>query len=232
MAVFIALNAVGFAFLEKSFTLSKAFYCDLIFGLINPILVNFSIGILLKIYFIQTGSWAIIDLPSMMPIGVLYVLAIIFSDLWGYAWHSLYHHTPLWRLHFIHHSTQELRWHSILRFHPLETILTHSTLFIVLGTVGIPFKNYVVVNIVLFFFSALSHARVSWGYGLFGKIFVSPVYHSIHHQKSTQHANLGLLFVWWDQILGKSLFEKGNSTETADGHDSWIKLICHPFRIK
>lgn len=234
MSGFLLLNVIAFSFLERRFKLGRAFFCDLLFGFINPVLVSFSVSIFLKFYFIKTGLWALIDLPSILPSIIIYPLAIVFADFWGYLWHFAYHHSPLWRMHFIHHSTQDLRWHSILRFHPLENIITHTTLFIVLGSVGIPFGNYLVLSILIFLFSAISHAKLNWTLGWLGKIFVSPAYHSIHRQKSTQDKNLGLMFVWWDRILGRSIFEKQDMTETdnSGANDRFFRLLVYPFRIK
>lgn len=231
---FLAFNTLAFAFLEKKISLGKSFFCDLTFGLINPLLVTSFINFSLKFFFLKTQIWGLVNLPELVSIFILFPLIIVFADLWGYGWHLIYHHTIFWRLHFIHHSTKDLRWHSILRFHPLETILTHASLFIILGIFGIPFQNFVILNIAIFIFSALSHSKVNWNFGVLGKIFVSPAYHSIHHQQKTQDKNLGLMFVWWDQLLGKRLLtnniEKG--AEASESRDSWFKLLIHPFLIK
>jgi sterol desaturase/sphingolipid hydroxylase (fatty acid hydroxylase superfamily) len=230
---FIGLNAIAFWLLEKKYSFGKAFFCDLIFSVTNPIIVAFILSKVLFYYFSLTGTWSLINLPLLIPEWQLWVLVILFADLWGYVWHLIYHHTFLWRLHFIHHSSRDLRWHSSLRFHPIEIIMTHSTLFIILGCCGIPYKNYVFLNIFIFVFTALSHSKVNWNYGFLGKMIVSPAYHALHHQESTQHMNLGHMFVIWDHLLKKSINPLQLPNEVNQtGNDSWIKLWIHPFRFK
>lgn len=230
---FIGLNAIAFGLLERQYSMGKAFFCDVLFGITNPILVNFMISKVLFTYFSLSGPWVLIDLPSLFPNWLLWVAVIIFADLWGYAWHTIYHQTFLWHLHFIHHSSRELRWHSELRFHPVETVITHASLFMVLSCFGIPYKNYVWLNLFYFVFSALSHAKVNWNFGVLGKIIISPAYHAIHHQEATQHMNLGNLFVIWDQLFKKSIYPVVRPNEiNRTGNDHWIKLWFHPLRLK
>ena len=229
---FIGLNIVAFGLLEKKYTLGRAFFCDLLFGMTNPIIANFFVSKVLFYYFSLSGTWSLINLPSILPLWVLWVLVIFFADLWAYTWHLIYHETFLWKLHFIHHSSRDLRWHSSLRFHPIETVITHSTLFIILGCFGIPYKNYVFLNIFMFVFSALSHAKVNWHFGILGKMIVSPAYHALHHQEKTQHKNLGHMFVIWDQLLKKRINPVHLPKEqNQTGNDTWIKLWIHPFRF-
>lgn len=229
---FITLNLLVFSIIEKRFSYGRAFLCDLTFGFINPMLLSFFLSRLLHFSFSTSGAWGYINLKAMLPTWLLWTVIIIFMDGWGYMWHLLFHQKFLWRFHFIHHSSGDLRWHSHLRFHPIETLLTNCSMFLVLGLFGMPFTSFVYINLLIFSFSSLAHSNVDWTFGPIGKIIISPAYHSVHHMRSTQDKNLGNLLMIWDQLLNKSIYPDKRPAQEGESSDNWFKLIVRPFRLK
>jgi len=56
----------------------------------------------------------------------------------------------------------------------------------------------------------LPHANLRWRFGPFGKVFVSPAFHRLHHAVEPLDArgtvNFGFVLVCWDQMIHRAIF--------------------------
>lgn len=148
---------------------------------------------------------------------MLIALATDFA-LWVSHW--LQHRVPwLWEFHKVHHSALVLTPPSAERMHPVDTVLgmTIGGLGIGLSTAilrhwlgpaaweATAFGNNVVV---VAFYAAAYHIRHSHLWlpltGIWGRIFISPAHHQIHHSSDPAHfdKNIGLIFALWDWMAG------------------------------
>jgi sterol desaturase/sphingolipid hydroxylase (fatty acid hydroxylase superfamily) len=88
--------------------------------------------------------------------------------------------TPLWRLHAVHHSQEELSILTTFRAHPLVHVSFLISAVPVLA-IGSNAVTPTVVFTVYACLGALPHANLRWTYGRIGSVLISPAYHRIHH---------------------------------------------------
>lgn len=153
--------------------------------------------------------------------GVLHaVLGAVAMDLAIFVTHLLQHRVPLlWEFHKVHHSAEVLTPITIYRMHPIDIILTASTVSLFVGAAhGILALIYgaVPANSVLFGINAglfiyyvagynLRHSHVRLGYPkALSHILVSPLQHQVHHSCRPEHIdrNFGFALSLWDWLAG------------------------------
>src|SRR5665213_2460021 len=155
---------------------------------------------------------------NIHKIGLLYQFQIPFSlkliagllciDFVIYWVHRLEHTLPLlWRLHRVHHSDTNVDSSTFFRFHPFDAIIDDTLPVISSAIFGID------ISIVVFFFfinvilTILQHTRFTyppWIDTSFGKIFVVPNFHKVHHHQNQFYtdSNFGFIFIFWDKMFG------------------------------
>jgi sterol desaturase/sphingolipid hydroxylase (fatty acid hydroxylase superfamily) len=126
--------------------------------------------------------------------------------------------TPLWRLHTIHHSQEELSVLTSFRAHPLM----HTTGFFISTLVALAMMgerslapalitSYVCLG-------TLPHANVGWSFGPLGRVIVSPAYHRRHHSAEGEHdVNLAVVLPVWDMLAGRARFPERTATPFRTG---------------
>jgi sterol desaturase/sphingolipid hydroxylase (fatty acid hydroxylase superfamily) len=180
----------------------------------------------------------------------LWILAFDFA-LW--LQHYWFHRFPLlWEFHKVHHSAEVMTPFTAGRMHPVEEFAGNimSGLFVgfAYSLIVRAFGDIMVLqlfqlNIVLFLFYTLGfhlrHSHVWMPYtGIWGKIFVSPAHHQLHHSVERAHwdRNMGFIFAFWDKIFGTLVVPERdqkitfgvNGVEEQD-YDSVWKLYSVPF---
>lgn len=146
-----------------------------------------------------TASW-----PLWLVVGVTLVAMDGANWIAHYADHRL---APLWRLHAVHHSQEELSVLTSFRAHPL----VHTTGFL-LATVpvvvlmgGRPIAPVLITVYVCL--GTLAHTNVRWTFGPLGRLVVSPAYHRLHHSlDGPQGLNLGIVLTIWDVLSRRARF--------------------------
>ena len=125
--------------------------------------------------------------------------------------HYFLHKVPvLWEFHKVHHSAEVLTPVTAGRVHPLEDAMnilfsgTFGGVSLALcrflwgpdtAMFGVFQLNALVVTFYLFGFH-LRHSHIWLPYkGIWGKLFVSPAHHQLHHSVAQRH---------WDKILASS----------------------------
>ena len=191
-------------------------------------------------------SWFVIPFTT-----IVWALAVDFS-LW--LGHYLMHKVPiLWEFHKVHHSAEVLTPLTAGRSHPVDDALT----ILVSGIFGgfalaacrfifgsnVTMLGLFELNIVLvvfyFFGFHLRHSHIWLPYtGVWGKLFISPAHHQVHHSVAERHwdKNLGFVFAIWDWMFGtlytvdrRETFAFGmNGHEEAEYH-SVLALYFLPF---
>jgi sterol desaturase/sphingolipid hydroxylase (fatty acid hydroxylase superfamily) len=154
--------------------------------------------------------------PQIVVIGV--ILAGIDAANW--AAHVANHRSlALWRLHALHHSQVDMSVLTTFRTHPLVHASYLPALFpvLILGASGtVPGAALIVYGCLV----TLPHANLRWTFGPFGRIFVSPAYHRLHHVlepiDSRGTVNFGFVLVCWDQLFRLAAYPSGG-TAAATG---------------
>jgi sterol desaturase/sphingolipid hydroxylase (fatty acid hydroxylase superfamily) len=160
------------------------------------------------------GSWT-----SAWPIWLLVPVTLIAMDAANWLAHLADHRIPpLWRLHTIHHSQEELSVLTSFRAHPLM----HTTGFFISTVAALAMMGdrslaptlitgYVCLG-------TLPHANVGWTFGPFRKVIVSPAYHRRHHSAEGEHdVNLAVVLPVWDVLAGRARFPDRVATPLRTG---------------
>jgi sterol desaturase/sphingolipid hydroxylase (fatty acid hydroxylase superfamily) len=146
-----------------------------------------------------TASW-----PNWLLVSATLVAMDGANWLAHYADHRV---APLWRLHAVHHTQEELSVLTSFRAHPL----VHTTGFL-LATVPVivlmGHRSLAPMLITTYVcLGTLAHTNVRWRFGPLGRLVVSPAYHRLHHAADgVDGVNLGIVFTIWDVLAGRARF--------------------------
>ena len=160
------------------------------------------------------GSWT-----ATWPAWVLVPVTLAVMDAANWLAHLADHRiAPLWRLHTIHHSQEELNVLTSFRAHPLM----HTTGFFVstLAALAMMGERSLAPTLITAYvcLGALPHANVAWTFGRFGKLIVSPAYHRRHHSAEGEHdVNLAVVLPVWDILAGRARFPDRGTTSFRTG---------------
>ena len=163
-------------------------------------------------------------------VGLLTIALFIAYELSYWLDHYLSHRIPfLWEFHKVHHSAEVLSPLTNFRVHPVDSLVFYNITALVMGATG-GLVNYglgqtthqfTIANsnvITLAFFFLVGHLQHSHFWiaftGLWGRLFLSPAHHQIHHSTNPIHfdKNLGLCLGIWDWLFG-TLYVPGSKRE-------------------
>lgn len=151
-------------------------------------------------------------------VSVVYT-AVLFVcwDASRFAVHVAMHKVPwLWRFHAVHHSAETLTPLTLLRVHPVESVVMQLRGVLVTGALTAVFftlfgskaQQVTVLGVnaltlgCSWTLSNLRHSHVFLGWGIIEKVLVSPAQHQLHHSKDHVNINFGTWLSIWDQLYG------------------------------
>jgi sterol desaturase/sphingolipid hydroxylase (fatty acid hydroxylase superfamily) len=141
-------------------------------------------------------------------------------DLGFFIDHTLKHRIPaLWELHKTHHSAEVLTPLVNFRVHPLDSLILANTLSLFIGVVGgaatwllgrratsfLVFDDNVLMVLYIYLTAQLQHTQIWIPFtGLWGRVFMSPAHHQLHHSADPAHfnCNMGASLALWDWLAG------------------------------
>jgi sterol desaturase/sphingolipid hydroxylase (fatty acid hydroxylase superfamily) len=165
----------------------------------------------------RLAPWLVLPRVPGVPGWCFVALAVLGIDAVDWLAHLANHRVnPLWRLHAVHHSQEELSILTTYRTHPLVHV---SFLISAIPILAIE-DNTATPAVVLTVYAclgALPHANVRWTYGPFGRILISPAYHRIHHAATGRlDINLGTVFAIWDAASRRAVFPARSSSAAIE----------------
>jgi len=143
---------------------------------------------------------------AAQPFALQVVEILVVAELGGYWAHRAAHAIPaLWRLHAVHHSSEELDWLAAHRQHPVEAawfLLVANLPLLVLG-----FRPDALAGLIVFqkIYAAFLHANVRLSFGAFDVALASPAFHRWHHDRDAgarTTTNFSSLFPILDVLFG------------------------------
>jgi sterol desaturase/sphingolipid hydroxylase (fatty acid hydroxylase superfamily) len=154
---------------------------------------------------------------TRQPVWLQAIEILLLSDLISYWIHRLLHvYRPMWRVHAIHHSAEQIDWLVASRNHPLEPVLFKVLMNYPLYLMG--FSPVLLASLMpgVATYSLLLHANLSWGYGPLGYVLASPAFHRWHHSSETDAVdkNYAQLFSFWDYLFATAYFPRGVHSST------------------
>jgi sterol desaturase/sphingolipid hydroxylase (fatty acid hydroxylase superfamily) len=157
-------------------------------------------------------------------LNALRTLALFLAyDLGFFVDHSLKHRIPaLWELHKAHHSAEVLTPLVNFRVHPLDSLILANNLGLVIGVIGgaaqyalgrqavsfTLFDQNVLMLLYIYLTAQLQHSQIWIPFtGVWGRVFMSPAHHQLHHSTDPAHfnCNLGASLAIWDWLVGSLL---------------------------
>jgi len=165
-----------------------------------------ALGLDLRSINLLEGFGPIAQLPHWMQIAGILVVAD-FCDYWTHRWMHL---GPLWRVHAIHHSPEEMSWLSSSRVHPLNDLITRAFQLFPIAALGFSLQAVLAVVPLVSFYVMFLHANVRWNFGPLRWLIVSPAYHRWHHTSDLEgiDKNFSGIFPIWDLLFGTAYFPK------------------------
>lgn len=159
-------------------------------------------------------------LPQAAVRAIATVALFVAYEFAYWLYHFLSHKVPvLWDFHKVHHTAEVLSPLTAFRVHPIDTLLfanvtavlvglTGGILHYVLGAGAAPLtlsgSNAILVSFI-FLTVHLQHSHVWISFtGVWGRIFLSPAHHQIHHSANPVHfnRNFGSCLSLWDWAFG------------------------------
>jgi sterol desaturase/sphingolipid hydroxylase (fatty acid hydroxylase superfamily) len=145
---------------------------------------------------------------SRLPIWIEIPLLAVCHDFFGYWIHRAFHSRYLWRFHAVHHSSEQVDWMSLFRFHPVENFILQVVRACGLMLLGFSFAHIGLYHgTFAFAVGLLAHANVRTGFwerAPFKYLLVSPALHHWHHstEKEGLDRNFATVFPFWDLLFG------------------------------
>jgi sterol desaturase/sphingolipid hydroxylase (fatty acid hydroxylase superfamily) len=128
-------------------------------------------------------------------------------DFLQYNIHRLLHHVPwMWRFHRVHHSTEEMGFGALMRFHFMEHVFYRTLEYLPLAMLGFGLTDFFMVHIFTFVTGQLYHSNLYIPLGKLKYLFSSPQMHLWHHAKDfpathPRGFNYGITLSVWDYLF-------------------------------
>jgi sterol desaturase/sphingolipid hydroxylase (fatty acid hydroxylase superfamily) len=166
------------------------------------------------------GAPAPTALPSLACAVIVTVALFLAFELGYWLDHYLCHTVPfLWEFHKVHHTAEVLTPLTNYRVHPFDTLLlvnilaltmgsTEGTLNFLFGKPAAPltlWSNNILILAGTYLLDHLHHTHFWIAFtGVWGKLFLSPAHHQIHHSTDPRHfnKNMGSCLALFDWLFG------------------------------
>lgn len=186
----------------------------------------------------QVGILRVIPLND----GLRLTLAFFIFDGWTYAWHRMNHRVPfLWRFHRVHHTDPAMDMSTVLRFHPVEILISSVLNIGVMTLIGMDLEHLLVYKTVFRLNVFLHHSNINipekWD-RCWRTVLVSPNMHRVHHstQPPETDSNYASVFSFWDRLFGT--YRQKDPSKITFGLNRWMEdqwqtvkgLLLLPFQ--
>jgi sterol desaturase/sphingolipid hydroxylase (fatty acid hydroxylase superfamily) len=191
-------------------------YLILYVALVLPLVTLLSAGLADQLE--HYAPWLELPRVSSVPRWAFLVVGLLAIDATDWLAHWINHRiNPFWRFHAVHHSQEELSVLTAFRAHPLVHLSFALTVLpgFVLAANGATPVSLLTAYACL---GAVPHMNVSWTYGWFGRLLISPAYHRAHHRSvGRTDVNLGVVFPFWDQLSGRAILPERDAPLLVTG---------------
>ncbi len=143
-----------------------------------------------------------------------FLIYLVVLDAVDYVLHRLQHRWRIWwELHALHHSQRQMTFWSDQRNHLLDDLIRDAVMALVAMLIGVAPGQFIVLVVAARVIQSVQHANLRLEFGTIGeRLLVSPSFHRRHHAIGDGHegpalgCNFGVLFPWWDMLLGTADF--------------------------
>jgi sterol desaturase/sphingolipid hydroxylase (fatty acid hydroxylase superfamily) len=157
-------------------------------------------------------AFQVANLPGWSQLLLIFVL----RDFMQWNIHRMYHHVNwMWEFHKVHHSTKEMGFAALLRYHWMENIIYRTLEYIPLAMIGFGISDFFIVHIFTLVTGQIGHANLNIPLGKLKYIFNGPQMHLWHHAKNLPENrpngfNYGITLSVWDYIFKTNYWPSNN----------------------
>ena len=144
-----------------------------------------------------------------LPVFLQFLIIFVILDFIGYWMHRTQHQLQgygawFWRIHEVHHTTEDLNWLSGSRNHFLDLILPRVIGGGIMVLLGASDQAVEIFSVVGSLHGIFFHSNIRMKFGSLNYIINTPEMHRIHHLSDMrcQHSNFGDRLAIWDWIFG------------------------------
>jgi len=171
-----------------------------------------TVGLLTALAMALQGTFGGALWPNSWPMALQLALALLLGDLGAYWVHRLCHTSPLfWRVHAMHHSSEQLYVFASARNHPANAMLAYGSQLLPLTLLGANLEVIGLVSVFTGVHGLLQHANVDLRHGLLNWVFATADLHRWHHSTSMEESNtnFGSNLIVWDIVFGTRHLPEG-----------------------
>lgn len=165
----------------------------------------------------RVAPWMVLPRLGIVPHAATIALVVAMDGCNWFVHLANHRVRALWRFHELHHSQEDLNALTVFRTHPL----IHVSYLLALVPGMILVANGAASTAVLIAYGGVvtfAHSNTNLGFGVLGRVMVSPNYHRIHHRlDGPQDVNLGFALTVWDQLFHRAVFPTAETARIDTG---------------
>jgi sterol desaturase/sphingolipid hydroxylase (fatty acid hydroxylase superfamily) len=173
-----------------------------------------------------------------LPFVVQLICIMALTDFVQYWVHRAFHRVPfLWRFHAVHHSAKSMDWIAGARMHFIEIIVLRAATATPAFVLGFTPEALQVYLLIVYVYSTLIHANLSWKFNWIERLLVTPRFHHWHHgiEKEAIDVNFAIHFPLYDRLFGtyhmpENRWPKGYGIGGHPVPQGYWKQFLYPFR--
>lgn len=176
------------------------------------------------------------------PKWVQLLFIFVLRDFMQWRIHWLFHQLNwMWEFHKVHHSTREMGFAALMRYHWMENILYRSLEYIPLAMIGFGISDFFIVHIGTLILGQLGHANLYIPLGPLKYILNGPQMHLLHHSRNFPKShpigfNFGISLSIWDYIFRTNYWPPDDANleiglpDSEDFPEDFKGQIVKPFQ--
>ncbi|MEQ1564861.1 MAG: sterol desaturase family protein [Myxococcota bacterium] len=174
--------------------------------------------------------------PTSWPLPVQLAVGIVVGDFGAYWVHRLCHRYPvMWRVHAMHHSSEQMYVFAAARNHPANAILMNAAHLMPLTLLGAPVEIIALTTVFTGLHGMLQHCNVDLRHGWLNQVFSTADLHRWHHSSDYEESNLnfGNNLSIWDTMFGTRYLPEGRPQQVGLGEhrlpENFLAHLASPF---
>lgn len=174
---------------------------------------------------------------AAQPLWLQFIEILFAVDFFSYWLHRTMHEVPaLWKIHAVHHSTEQMDWLASSRVHILEIIPTRLLGYLPIFILGFAPAAVYAYLVFISFHAIFIHANVKFRFPVLRWIIATPEFHHWHHtsQKEGVDKNYAAFLPIYDVVFRTTYMPKHLPTEYSTRGkklpEGFMAQLLYPFR--
>ncbi|SFL95064.1 sterol desaturase family protein [Marinobacter zhejiangensis] len=243
----LVILALVFIPLERAFpkdpqqkVLRKGWVTDLKYFMVSHLgiqLISFFTIIPIQVYLHQASEWELQQWVSAQPIWLQFIAILLVVDFGTYWIHRAMHEIPaLWKIHAVHHSTEQMDWLASSRLHIFEILANRFAGYLPIFILGFAPSAVYAYLVFVSFHAIFIHANVRFRFPVLRWILATPEFHHWHHSSEDEAVDknyAGFLPVY--DVLFRTSYMPSTvasryGTRSNDVPEGLVGQFLYPFR--